>query len=385
MAKFTSALVVSHVVYRNPPQYEPIEGPYSSICRALGSMISDTSILGLPLFEGNYKVIYGLWGKTKNFVLPQFFGKINIFKYLLDFVVISFSMFHWTSKRRNEKRLVIGIDPLSALPLWMLKKLLGYTFIFHAVDFNKNRFSNPWLQGAYEKADQLATRFSDQTWVVCESLREYKKERYDVSSFYLPNSTMFDNSISRDGSKRRTGNKMVWTGGLSTERQFNILFRKLKFFQEKIRKNMSFVLAPTNEYDKFDSFVKKYHLKNTRVLRLSSRLEFQKIASTCDVGIALYDDKFGSTEFIEPTKIWDFLLCGLPFIVSSEPSVLEAVFKDGVAFRLNKANKVPAGTGLKKFLTKSNLSKKLGPCLKIAKEYDIRRQIKKSLSLLEKG
>jgi hypothetical protein len=238
------------------------------------------------------------------------------------------------------------------------------------------------LQGLYELADRLATTYSDQTWVVCDSLADYKKENFGRESYYFPNSVVFDSSIFKGGKNLRLGNKMVWTGSLMTSRQFDILFKTLSTIQNRVRKDIEFVLAPTRDHDLFKKFSKKYKLRKTKILYLNSRLDFQRLAASCDVGIALYDEKFGSTEFIEPMKMWDFLLCGLPFIVSSEPSINLMVKKMGVAYFLGKSNKLNDLDRLKLFLDKDTLAKNARKCLLVAKKYDINKQVDERLKML---
>ena len=175
---------------------------------------------------------------------------------------------------------------------------------------------------------------------------------------------------------------MAWTGSLLTDRLFDIIFDVLKKIQNDVRPDMEFYFAPTRDHEKIEAYCQKYELKKYQVLDLHSRLEWQEFAATCDVGIALYDEQFGSTKFIEPVKIWDYLLCGLPFIVSSEPSISEPIKNSGVAYFLNPKNEIPNDSSLEKFLNPENIKEKQLACLEIAKEYDISKQIELRLSAL---
>jgi len=382
MAKFDQVLIVTHIVYRKIPPYDALEGPYSSVCHALTLILKDVETCQIPLSGFNDPIIYGPWKKSRKFQLPPVLGKLAVLKYVIDVFITTFFVIRFNLTNRNKKRLVIGVDPLSCLPLVFFKKLLGYKLVFHSVDFNKNRFKNKLLQKLYEKADEVSTKFSNQTWVVCESLQKYKKKKFNIDSFYMPNSPIFNDIFYKNGKKLKTGNKMAWTGSFLTERSFDILFTLLSEIQGKIRKDMEFYLAPTRDHEKFKEYCKKYKLNKCEVLNLHSRLEWQKYSATCDVGIAVYDEEFGSTEFIEPTKIWDFMLCGMPFIISSEPSISTSIKKAAVAFILEPHNKIPNDKSLHDFLRPENLKTKQEQCLKLAKKYDIKEQIKNKISLL---
>jgi len=110
-----------------------------------------------------------------------------------------------------------------------------------------------------------------------------------------------------------------------------------------------------------------------------SRSEWQQFAAKCDIGIAVYDDQFGSTEFIEPLKIWDFMMCGLPFIISKEPSLATLIKDSGVAYSLDFKNKIPVGNSLRDFLSQENI-KRLQPVgVEIARRFSIDKQVEQVL------
>lgn len=382
MVKFEKALVVTHIIYRKIPPHDALEGPYSSVCRALESILKDVEICQIPLNDFNGAVIYGQWEKGRKLKIPSIFGKLAPLKYLVDIFTAAFFVIRFGLANKDKKKLVVGIDPLSCLPLVFLKKILNYKLVFYSVDFNKNRFKNKLLQKAYEKADEISTRFSDQTWVVCQSLKDYKKKHYHTDSIYIPNSPIFNGSLYQKGKKLKTGNKMAWTGSFLTERQYEIFFGLLKEIQDKYRPDMEFYFAPMQNHDRFRSLGKKYGLKKFQVLELHSRLEWQEFAAKCDVGIAIYDPQFGSTKFIEPLKIWDFMMVGMPFIISGEPSISTPIKQAGVAYFLAPNNKIPKGNSLKEFLKKANIARLQEKCVESAQEFDIQKQIKKALKNL---
>jgi hypothetical protein len=383
MSDFEKALVVSHILYRKIPPYEPVEGPYTTDSEALSVIIGNkVETCLIPLTDYNNPVLFGKWGGSQKLKIPLLLGEFLPLKYITDFFLILFFNIRFNLLNRHKKRLIIGIDPLSCLPLAIFKNIFKYKLVFHSVDFNKNRFKSKIMQKLYEKADEISTKLSDQTWVVCESLQNYKKRNFEIYSFYLPNSIIYNESFYQKGKKLKTGNKIAWTGSFLTEKSFEILFGLFKEIQEKIRSDMKFYLAPTRDHKKFKEYAKKFKLKNCEILNLHSRLEWQKFSASYDVGIAVYDENFGSTEFIEPTKIWDFMMCGMPFIISSEPSVSAPIRKAGVAYFLNPGNKIPEGDSLKEFLMPKNIKNKQRKCLNLAKQFDIKEQIQKRLSAI---
>lgn len=367
-------LIISHVIYRKTTPYEPIEGPYSSINYALKSIGFNVETCQIPLDDFENPIIYGRSKKSKKLHLSKYLGKIAFLKYFIDFIITTLILIRFNLTYKKNKRLVIGIDPLSSLAPALLKKIFDYELIYYCVDFNKTRFNNNLLQWIYEKADKISSVKADQVWVICEALKDYKKRYYKTDSIYIPNSSVFNDQFYKQGKKLKTGNKVAWSGSCITHNQLEMLFMIFSLLQ-KIKPDLEFHIVPTSKYEEFKKKCLDYKLQNFKVYRLKSRSEWQRLAAKCDIGIAIYDPDFGSTKFIEPLKIWDFMMCGLPFIISNEPSLSREIVKSGVAYILSPKNKISRISDLKRFLNLENL-KNLGPkCLKLAKKYDISKQI----------
>ena len=209
MADFEKALVVTHIVFRKAPPYDALEGPYSSVCNSLKSSVDEVLTCQIPITGFKESVIHGEWEKTHQLKIPTILGEIPVVKYLVDiFIVIIFAVV-FSLKNKDKRKLIVGVDPLSCFPLTFLKKIFGFKLVFYSVDFNHNRFQNRLMQKLYEKADEFSTRFSNQTWVVCQSLKDYKEQNFKVNSIYIPNSSIFNAKFYLKGKKQKTGNKMA--------------------------------------------------------------------------------------------------------------------------------------------------------------------------------
>lgn len=378
MKKFASALVITHVAYRNNPPYDPIEGPANSICRALGNVAENIKIVQVPIDGFKRPLIYGHSENQKKLKIPIFLGILTPVKYILDIILISIFTVGYNLLNIRKKKLLIGVDPLSCLPLVVFKKIFNYKLVFYSVDFNKNRSKNRILQGLYEWSDKVSSLYSDQAWVVSESLQSYKQDEYKVKSIYIPNAPIFNQELYVSNRHLKVGNKLAWSGSFLTERQFDIFFAVLKDVQS-VRPDLEIYLVPIWEREKFEIYCKKYNLKQCQILKMYSRLEWQQFAVKCDIGIAIYDDQFGSTKFIEPLKIWDFMMCGLPFIISKEPSLATFIKNSGVAYSLDFKNKMPSDNSLINFLNQENIKRLQPVCVEIAKRFSIDKQVEQAL------
>lgn len=369
-------MIVTHVYFRDENTVS--EGPFSSVGNALNSLKFDVRSLQLPLLGTTDKFLYGPWKKEKIVSLNPIFGKSLLIKFFTDIVLSTWFTFRFMQKKTADKKIIVAIDPLTCLPLLLLKHLFGFTLIFYCVDFNTHRFTNTWLQYCYAKADELCSVYADETWVVSQHLQNYKKRVYKSSSVYIPNSSTFSSDLYKKYKDTRTGNKLVWGGSCITDKQMKDLFIVLSKIQKEQRQDLSIYLAPVDKYDVYEKQSKKYHLQNVQVLRLHKN-DWLELVAKSDVGIAVYDPSFGSTEFIEPLKIWDFMKCGLPFIISCEPPISQELSTSGVAFQLQSKNTLPKDDSLRTFLQADNLIKKQEKSISLAKKYDMKKLIDTTL------
>lgn len=381
MKKFEKALVITHFMSRKSAPYDPIEGPANSVCNVLSEHFQSIGFLQLPLFGFDRPIFRGHFHNPKETKIPAFLGRIAPIKYLIDSLLISYCIIHYCFVNKGKKKLIVAVDPLSCLPLVFFKIFFEYTLVFYSVDFNQKRFSSGILQKIYEWANKVSSQKSDQTWVVSESLQKYQKEVYGVEALHISNAPVFDGKLFQENRHLKTGNKLAWSGSFMTERQFDIFFTALKSFQSA-RKDLEIFLVPIADHEQFEIYGKKYELENFQVLRMYSRAEWQSFVVTCDIGIAIYDDQFGQTHFAEPLKIWDYLMTGVPFIISKEPSMPLPVRESGVAFVLDAHNKIPEGPSLASFLEAENLKRLQPICVNLAEQFSIKKTVWAALEKL---
>lgn len=372
--------IITHIAY-NKKTGKPVEGPYTSVANAIHKIYGKPpAILEIPLngFEG--AIVYGEFNNSKSINLPKILGLVIIVKYFTD-LTMSFFYGLLFIIRAKDRAVIIGIDPLSTLSLTLLRKFLSFKLVYYCVDFSKNRTANKIMQSMYEYADRVCSKNCDQVWVVCEALRVYKKEEYGTESTYVPNSFPFDPSYYEINKEKRSGNKVVWTGSILTDRQIEHIFRLFREIQV-IRPEMEFCFVPSNRHKDFEEGINKHNLRNARVYNVIGQQASREIVSKCDLGVAIYDINHGSTKFIEPIKIWEYMMCGLPFIISQEPSLNIDAINSGVAYRLGKDNEIPKDGSLRQFVNPSNLKGMGSRCVELAQKYDVVKIIKLSLNTI---
>ena len=366
-------LIITHIVFRNSL---PIAGPYSTVIKSFQNKVKHLEILGIPLYNFEEPIIYGDPLNLCKLKINKLFSVVPIVKYVVDITISTIFLFKFIL-RKSKHKTIISIDPLSAIIPSILCKLFRIKSIFYCVDFNENRFGNKILQKLYERADKLSSIHSDQTWSVCDSMKKYKLENYGFNSLYVPNSFPYVGDYAKRIAKR-SGNRVVWTGSILTDKQIVDLYDICLHIQ-KLRPETEFWFIPSNRLIDFEITARKSILKRIQIFNVYGQEKSRDLVSQCDLGLAVYDRNFGSTKYIEPIKIWEYMLCGIPFIISKEPSVNPKVIKSGVAFILDEDNKVNDTKRLKKFIDKSNLSKLYKISLSIAKEYDAEKLMEKAI------
>ena len=76
------------------------------------------------------------------------------------------------------------------------------------------------------------------------------------------------------------------------------------------------------------------------------------------------------------------MLCGIPFIISCEPSISKPVVDSKVCYLLGPANTFPNKENLKEFLEKKTLDLLFDKCVDLAKDYAIDKRIFEGLESL---
>ena len=151
---------------------------------------------------------------------------------------------------------------------------------------------------------------------------------------------------------------------------------------QNLRPETEFWYIPSNKIDLFYTGVEKFELKNTKVFDVEGQEASRELVSQCDLGLAIYDKNFGSTKYIEPIKIWEYMMCGLPFIISCEPSLSIKIKESGVAFLLDPDNTINDAQRLASFINKQNLHGLKDTCIELAKKFDAAKTMSEALSSL---
>ena len=75
MSASSSILVVSHVIYRKNPPFDKLEGPYSSVEKALTGATKDITVCHIPIEGFHDPLTYGQLSTPKDIRIPNFLGK----------------------------------------------------------------------------------------------------------------------------------------------------------------------------------------------------------------------------------------------------------------------------------------------------------------------
>lgn len=367
-------LIVTHIYHRKD---KPVEGPFSSVTRALTSLNHSVEYIGIPLVGYEAPIEYC----SKKIKVPSFLGKNLAVKYITDFIITKILTLIYLLKNYDKEVVLIGIDPLSTLPLILFKYIFDLKLVFYSVDYSRTRFGKGLLQSIYETTNMICAKCANQVWVVSEYLQKFSDDSYGTKAIYIPNSFSFDESYFLKNKPVRAGNKIVWTGSVSTDKQMHDIFRLSQKLQQ-LRPELEFWYIPSFQVKEFTQALPSYNLNKAQIFDVAGQKESRELVSQCDLGLAIYDKNFGSTEFIEPIKVWEYMLCGLPFMLSKEASINKDVKNDGVVYILDDDNKINDDQLALKYISKENLLKLPEKCLDLAKKYAATNTIGNALRTL---
>jgi len=150
-------LLITHVVFN---KNLPTAGPYSSVIKSLQNKTKSLRVLEIPLYNFDEPIIYGDPLSLSKLKISKFLGIVPPIKYVIDIIITIFFLLKFLIQKSKHK-VVISIDPLSAIIPSIFRRILNIKSIFYCVDFNENRFKNKILQRLYEGADKISSIHSD--------------------------------------------------------------------------------------------------------------------------------------------------------------------------------------------------------------------------------
>lgn len=150
----------------------------------------------------------------------------------------------------------------------------------------------------------------------------------------LPDSTLFSRS---DTDKGNDGFSLVYTGTISARHCIDFAIEALYILKDRIPEIFLRIVGEGPDIPRLQEIIKKKHLEDKVILEGLIPLEkIPNLLSGCNVGISTYaDDPFAA--LVLPTKIFEYLMVGLPVVCSRTPT-LDKYVDESMVFYFNPAD-----------------------------------------------
>jgi len=234
----------------------------------------------------------------------------------------------WCVQYKNNKYDVfIGLDPLNALAGIVLRTMgIVDKVIYYSIDYFPTRFNNAIMNSLYHFIDKLSVRFSNETWNVGINMKEARARFNNMKGYtytrqyYVPIGIWFDKEKMKPIEKIDT-KKLVYAGHLISYMGIDLAIRAMPELIKKIPGiSLDIIGMGAEEKDLKDltkqlSLTKQIHFYSW----MGDRKSFEEKLSTAAVGLATFntiilDDKVKNAD---PSKIKDYMVCGLPIITTN--------------------------------------------------------------------
>ncbi len=233
--------------------------------------------------------------------------------------------------RRKSFDVFVGVDSFNAVLGLILRRMR----LVKKVVFYSHSHLSPYPGGflknsTYQLLERLCSQKSDVVWNLSETLTEYRRKNYDISSdrcITVETGLEIRPSLQSETGPRTEEFRLVFVGHLSERAGLSLVIESLRYILERIPKLLLIVIGGGPLCDLLQT--------QARGLGLQDRVQFLgplaytdvlRTVEACDIGLAPYPEisrpALASTD---PMKIKIYLASGLPVITTGVASIASEI------------------------------------------------------------
>lgn len=285
-------------------------------------------------------------------IIEKKIAKRNMSNILITSSFDFFLTFFWSLKN-GKTDLFIGVDNLNAIVGVLLKKLGRVDrVVYYTIDYFPRRFENKILNRLYHLIDKICVTYSDETWNVSNvmvSARRKNNNMYGVKfnrQYTVPIGIWYDKAPRKHFSEIDK-KKIIFVGHLLDHMGVDLVIRAMSGITSKIPDVKLEIIGGGEEEKKLKELSKELKVdKNVKFWGwVRDRDKLEKIMSDGAIGLATFntdilDEKVKNAD---PGKIKDYMLLGMPVIVTDAISTASAISKAKSGIVINyKASELTA-------------------------------------------
>ena len=318
------------------------------------------------------------------FRLKTRFFKKNLFLQLIKYIEYSIRIIIFYRKKNIK---IINIHSLSLLPLGFLLKFLYDAKLIY--DTHELETETNGLKGLRKISSKLVESLFinkvDHIFVVSENIADWYHENYKILRptvlFNSPHIKHLkkNNYLRKKFFLKKKQKIVLYQGSLQPGRGIEKIIHA---FKKRTNNNVVIIFMGYGSLEKKILSVTKVY-KNIFFHKAVSPSVLLKYTSSADIGIALIENTCLSYNFCMPNKLFEYVMAGLPVMVSNVKEMSDFVNKNKIGVVLKNDSAFLINDTMDKLLS-SNLTTFKKNCKKIAFSYSWKNQEKKMMHAYEK-
>lgn len=287
-------------------------------------------------------------------IIKSFTAKRKFYNLMLSSFFEMYLTLKWVFFARNTYDLYVGVDNLNALTGLILKRFgLVKKVVYYTIDYFPKRFENRFMNWIYHSIDKICVKFADETWNVSKVMVE-AREKYNSMNRKIYNCQhtvpvgIWYDKAPRKSFSQIDKHKLVFVGHLLAHMGVDLAIESMPKILQKIPDVNLEIIGGGEEENKLKKLAEELRVSNSVKFWgwVRDRNKLEKIMSDGAVGLATFnteilDDKVKNAD---PGKIKDYMLLGMPVIVTDAVSTASEINKAkcGIVINYNSLDLVNA-------------------------------------------
>lgn len=259
----------------------------------------------------------------------------------------------WLIASKEKFDLYIGVDNFNAL-MGLILKVFGKVdkVVYYAIDYFPTRYTNKMLNNLYHYIDKICVKYSDETWNVSNKMILARKKHNKMDpkkynrQYEVPIGIWYDSAPRKVFSKINK-EKLIFVGHLVSHMGVDLVIESLPAVIKKIPNIKLEIIGGGEELENLRKLAEKLMVqKNIHFWDwVRDRNKLEEIMSDGAVGLATFNTKIldDKVKNADPGKIKDYMLLGMPVIVTGAISTAEVLSKNKCAIVISYDKKELSG------------------------------------------
>lgn len=245
------------------------------------------------------------------------------------------------SQYSTKESTYIGVDPLNAfLGIFLRKMGKVKKVIFYTADYAEKRYQNTAMNAIYHWFDKFCIKHADQVWNVSSRITALRKKQSvpNNRNFFIPNAPVLKSQKHNMKFEQHT---LVIVTHITKAIDFESMIHAVKHLSKKYKDSKLLIVGNGDYREDLEKKVLSLNLtKKILFTGSKSHEEVIKIVAKAGVGLAIYTNDFPWTKYGDSMKAREYLMCGLPVVITDVPSTADDIRKANAGIVIKSSKKI---------------------------------------------